>query len=733
MKSFNTVVAQLLDEFTQRLRANATQNGEVLVPTTVDTSKTNMTQIGNAIKEILSKSMRPTIVKGLDVTATVPPSLSVLVSPGYGGAGGNAHELTSYMTVQIPTHNEIYYVNLCGSKVSVDSSSGINILPLAKIVIPNPGVTNKILDDKSSESDYDGYIVSGKDLLFDNNFIIDDESISQLKNTMTKIFAEYIFGTIKLNESLQIANEQGTLRADSDSVNFYDVNGNELASYGAYEARVGNIKVTPSTIQSRDFQENAHGFRLKDNGDAEFDNITARGTIHASAGTIDGDLTVGGSLSSPNFSSGYAGQGWKIDGDGTATFQNGIFRGELHTSVFVKDEIHATNGDLLVTNASILTSGLSTGDTRIYVKESPFTNNTVARIKNEANSEYMLISGSVTGGYNVVRDLDGTGVNAWQAGEAVVGMTSRVSLVASGDTTANLPYLDIIKRNSNTYNDETTKVRLGNLSGITDANFCTLSDYGLYTNNGYFTGNVRASNIFAGMFSGTNGYAGNFTGTNISGGTISGTSSSIGATARFIQTPDNVTAYDTNNNPVFNTTLTGTNSGDTYVGNWSGGKGVYWNMESGTLSIKLSPQTRYYIISPFDPNPETTNYTFTQQPSGINGEITGLTLNSSIHLPQGAIITHLRVYYYRDDAAAVGEVMLLRTPANGIGTDHLIDITYTGTGGRTYIDGDISSYNVVNNDTYFYRLYISLEPNDSVEDVSFISAVVTYTIIDPLP
>ncbi|MFA5036755.1 MAG: tail fiber domain-containing protein [Candidatus Izemoplasmatales bacterium] len=484
MQTFKSVLGNIIDEVAKKFGYNKEQLGKV-VERGIGESNTGA-DVGTVLQEILAKLVKPQIVAGLDVTATAPPSLNVLISPGFGSAQGITCELKTPQNITVDTNLSIYYIILNGSKVSVSASLGTG-LPLAKIVIPYPGVTNKILDDKNTESEYDGYIISGKDLLFNNNFIIDDESIAQLKNTMSKIFAEYIFGTIKLNESLQIANEQGTLRADSDSVNFYDVSGNELASYGAYEARVGNIKVTPSTIQSRDFQENAHGFRLKDNGDAEFNDIVARGT-----------------LSSPNFTPGFSGSGWQINRAGDATFNNGIFRGELHTCVFVKDSISATNGNLVVTNATVLSADVSATDTTISVKETVFNVGDRVRIQPDSSrSEYMSID-SVNGlTYGVTRDIDGSGANTFQAGDAIVGQGSRVEIIASGDIVANLPYIDVIKRNSSTWDDTTTKVRLGNLSGITDAQFGTLSDYGLYTNNGYFTGSITASNILGGIISGT--------------------------------------------------------------------------------------------------------------------------------------------------------------------------------------------------------------------------------------
>ncbi len=614
MQTFKSLLSNIIDEVAKKFNINKEQLGQIADRSI---SKDVGADVGTVLQDTLAKIVKPQIIKGLDVSATVPPSMKVNISPGYGSAQGKTCEILTAQQVEIQNLYGIYYIIIEGSRIKVNTAYTTG-LALAKIVIPEPGVTNKILDDKNTDSDLDGYIISGKDLLFNNDFIIDDESLGQLKNVMSKIFAEYIFGTLRLSESLKIENTQGTMSADSQSIKFFNTNGDELAYYGGDEARVGNIKITPTTIQSRDYQQGAHGFRMKDDGDTEFGNIEARGTIHASAGSIDGDLTVGGSLSSPNFTSGYSGVGWKIAGDGTATFQNGLFRGELHTSVFVKDEIHATNGTFVVTNATVLASGTDSADTTIYVKDPVFSTNDIVRLKPDSTrSEYMLISGTgaTTNIYNVVRNLDGTGANNFEAGDAIVSQQSRIDLVASGDVAAYLPYIDIIKRNSGNWSDTTTKARLGNLAGITDGNFGTLSDYGLYTNNGYFTGLLKASNFSAGTISGTNIAGVNIYGGNITGGTISGTTitglnlngqtiTGVTLTSPTIQTATSgarveldytgLTVYNASNATVFDAIISGTTSGDVVIGDLSGSY-MQWDNSLSKISFNVSSGTNSAI------------------------------------------------------------------------------------------------------------------------------------------
>jgi hypothetical protein len=61
-----------------------------------------------------------------------------------------------------------------------------------------------------------------------------------------------------------------------------------------------------------------------------------------------GDLESG----NPNFVSGLT--GWQITHDGNAEFNNLVARGELHASIFVADEMHATGGTLILATASPL-------------------------------------------------------------------------------------------------------------------------------------------------------------------------------------------------------------------------------------------------------------------------------------------------------------------------------------------------------------------------------------------
>jgi hypothetical protein len=248
------------------------------------------------------------IVSGLAVTANDPPDMKVNVSAGYGGKRGRPCELESAKEVTIPTEEgtSIFYVTLQSyGQVNVRYSKMDDELTLAKIVIPKPNVTAAIVDDKPDDG-YDGYIISAKDMYFDEDQEFDDASIAVLREHIGKILADNIIGSIKLNENLKIINTHGTLemnskellikdedanilsRFDRDGIYFFDRSGYERAHFSRDDARIGNIIIDTNSIQSGNFVAGTSGFKIEDNGDVEFDDATIRGTIHASGGTIGG-------------------------------------------------------------------------------------------------------------------------------------------------------------------------------------------------------------------------------------------------------------------------------------------------------------------------------------------------------------------------------------------------------------------------------------------------------------
>ena len=89
-----------------------------------------------------------------------------------------------------------------------------------------------------------------------------------------------------------------------------------------------------------------------------------------------------------------------------------------------------------------------------------------------------------------------------------------------------------------------------------------------------------------------------------------------------------------------------------------------------------------------------------------------------VYLPQKARVTKLTLYGYRDDTLAGFSVILKRVSNVGVADDMaMVEATWTDGNGSGY--DDTISYAVIDNENYSYLIALSLEPNDSVDDVRF--------------
>lgn len=248
------------------------------------------------------------IVSGLTVSETSPPSMSITITSGYGSAKGRPCRLDSNKTIEIPKDRyvSLWYVTLQSyGSVNLSLSEKDDELTLAKIIIPEPTFVERIIDDKPSDG-YDGWIVQASDMYFGGNQTFDEDSIEVIREAMSTILADTIIGTLRLSENLRIENTQGSLALDSRSVKiksrkgtvlarfdedgtyYFNDNGVERAHFGINDAKIGNIIITKDSLESLDYTAGSTGFQIRSNGNVEFNDITARGTIIANAGTIGG-------------------------------------------------------------------------------------------------------------------------------------------------------------------------------------------------------------------------------------------------------------------------------------------------------------------------------------------------------------------------------------------------------------------------------------------------------------
>lgn len=246
-------------------------------------------------------------------------------------------------------------------------------------------------------------------------------------------------------------------------------------------------------------------------------------------GNEEEDSYIGSSL----YSSGPLGYGWKLSQDGTAEFNNIIARGKIQSSVFEYNKISSVGGSLYIAptiyieekSQPIITSIETIHNQSIecfnvkWTIPYPSLSDLNGRdwkigdevkldgniLNNNGRIELSNIDGVLT---KAISNSDGTttitiSFSTSQYNESLNGMYFQpgaililygsdemrhgLFLTAAGSTA---PYMDVYDDSE----DNTVKpaVRLGNLSGVNDANFpeAALSGYGLYSSNAYLRGQL---------------------------------------------------------------------------------------------------------------------------------------------------------------------------------------------------------------------------------------------------
>jgi len=267
-------------------------------------------ELVESIYSIFAEALPPWIITGLIVEADSPISNQVTVSAGKGTVGGKLYELDeeSTLVINFDDNTHIFYISLYENALLVEREKDARKLTIAKIVVPMPGITDRIIDTKDDDSPWDAYIQNFTEykLYGDGSGKLEEDSIEILKDNIGDVLGSTIIGNITLSENLKIVNTAGTLELNSDSLQFFDFDLNlimklndkgaffynayktELARFTANDARIGNIQITKNSLESVDFASGTGGFQIKDNGDVEFNDGTFRGTLEASSGVIGG-------------------------------------------------------------------------------------------------------------------------------------------------------------------------------------------------------------------------------------------------------------------------------------------------------------------------------------------------------------------------------------------------------------------------------------------------------------
>jgi hypothetical protein len=217
-------------------------------------------------------------------------------------------------------------------------------------------------------------------------------------------------------------------------------------------------------------------------------------------------------IGSDSFSSGFVGSGWKLDftaGESTLTVDNLYVRKAMNVYELIINQIRATNGSVWISDCAKISNIEASGgsDWKCYIDTSggailqPFSIHDLIRCQrwNGRTLKFYVAEvvsiDAVNQAWFTIHTLTG---NPPEIGDDVVRMgnttsSSRQGAIYLTSSDSNAPYIDIIDGVSSSSLADKTKVRLGNLTGITDSIYGALSGYGMYGQNVYLTGFINAS------------------------------------------------------------------------------------------------------------------------------------------------------------------------------------------------------------------------------------------------
>jgi len=98
-----------------------------------------------------------------------------------------------------------------------------------------------------------------------------------------------------------------------------------------------------------------------------------------------------------------------------------------------------------------------------------------------------------------------------------------------------------------------------------------------------------------------------------------------------------------------------------------------------------------------------------------------------VNFPNGAVVTGLTLYGYRNDADATMTLSLVRNDRQG-SVGSMAAVTADWTSGYSNKNDASIDDSTVDNDTYDYSLRLNLAPNDGADDVWLSGAKITFTL-----
>ncbi len=313
---------------------------------------------------------------------------------------------------------------------------------------------------------------------------------------------------------------QDQLSADNESVGMY--------SGGSLKQNENPIRFFAGTEKDSEGKVINYKFVVDNNGNlyAQQANLTS-GNIYGNfyvgqngqtqGITIDG---VNGDISTSQFASGA--YGWRIDQNGNAEFNNATIRGKLTSVIFEKQTVSAVNGDLYIAPSYTLKKEFKTGATDGATMELTFSNpgdfpadwgnNQVLLSFSWGKKTYNSISGEIKVSKDTESNISKITLLFPRSGISIEeSLNSDIQIISIGTITTennksstnykyiyltananDSPFIDVQDYKSGVTNP-LPKVRMGRLDGITDTmnGFGQLSGYGFYCSNAYLTGELN--------------------------------------------------------------------------------------------------------------------------------------------------------------------------------------------------------------------------------------------------
>ena len=288
MRTFNDIYSTIAKQI-QKISGNQTnfRTSDVVSGSVISNPSSNndLTSILESINNItnnltaISQAIQNTsasIVSGGNITPDNPPTGYINISASKFLLNGNIITIDSKRVncfAGIPTDRPLTLY------LSIDNNQKFyldNFIPnttsrvlLGKIVYPSINTARIVQHMSDSTNGYDGYIIQRKDLFFDEDFVIDDESLADLRGIMDQLLAGNLVGSLSLSEGLTIKNTTGSLLMDSNSVQiinpinnkllakfndtgiyFYDKNGTEISRFTNIDSKIGGWLISNGVIGS---------------------------------------------------------------------------------------------------------------------------------------------------------------------------------------------------------------------------------------------------------------------------------------------------------------------------------------------------------------------------------------------------------------------------------------------------------------------------------------------------